>query len=71
MKKFFAKLINKFKGRMGLGEKRFREKAAIESQTEKERLEAEMARRGDKKYVSERVIPDEQEITGPSDTEKV
>jgi len=54
-----------------LGEKRFREKAAIESQTEKERLEAEMARRGDKKYVSERVIPDEQEITGPSDTEKV
>ena len=70
IKKFFAKLV-------GWQEQRANVPQRIhEANGNDHELEAEMARerhaqiiheRGDKKYVSERTIPTEKEVTGPSE----
>ncbi|KKT80993.1 MAG: hypothetical protein A3B99_02505 [Candidatus Yanofskybacteria bacterium RIFCSPHIGHO2_02_FULL_44_12b] len=72
IKKLIVRLVTNFQPRMNLGEKRFHEKSAMESLTEKERYDATMERRVEQrgsKFVSERTTPTEGEIRGPSEKE--
>lgn len=74
IRKLIAKLISRrepgnwnVRLRDNLPERRFLEESAQESRLAEERQRQIMANR-DKKYVSERTIPSESEILGPSDS---
>ena len=67
MKGFFAKLVAWREKETNFAYRTFKEKSAEESRQAEERHEQVMAGR-DKKYVSERTAPAEEEILGPSDS---
>ena len=74
IRKLIAKLISHRESQfnndrlgMDIRAKRFQEESAHESRLAKERQEQIMAGR-DRKYVSERTIPSDEEILGPSDS---
>ena len=70
IKKFIARLVTNFQPRMNLGQKRFQEEANRENQLSKERHKQMMGDR-ERKYVSERTTPIDEEILGPSDSREV
>ena len=75
LKKLLAILVSRketgmslnLRKKMDLSSQRFQEKAAGESRLAKERHDQEMASRS-QKYVSERTVPSDSEILGPSDS---
>lgn len=66
MKRFFAKLVN-WKTREDLSATRFNSDQQDQAKLARERHEQIMETRRDRKYVSERTIPAEGEILGPSE----
>lgn len=70
MKKFFAKLVN-WQAQRGNNAERIHEAdQQDQARLSRERQEQIMHNRGERKYVSERTVPTEQEIEGPSEPEK-
>lgn len=67
MKKLLAKLINWSGQREDFSKSRFRADGEEQAKLARERHEQIMAGR-DKKYVSERTVPTENEILSPSDS---
>lgn len=67
IKRFLTKLVAWREKETNFAARTFKEKSAEESRKAKERQEQIMAGR-EKKYVSERTIPAEEEILGPSDS---
>lgn len=67
IKKFLAKLVNWTEQREDFSKSRFRADGEEQAKLARERHEQIMAER-DRKYVSERTVPAESEILGPSDS---
>ena len=70
MKKFFAKLINWQAQRHNNAERIHSADQQDQARLARERHEQIMESRGERKYVSERTVPTEQEIEGPSESKK-
>ena len=68
IKKFLAKLVAWREKESNFALRTFKEKSAEASRKAEETHQEIMARRG-QKYVSERTIPAEEKILGPSDSE--
>jgi len=67
IKKFLTKLVGWREKEANFSARTFKEKSAEESREAKERHDQIMAGR-EQKYVSERTVPAEGEILGPSDS---
>lgn len=67
MRKFFAKLVS-WKTRENLSATRFSSDQQDQAKLARERQEQIMENREDRKYVSERTIPAEDKILGPSES---
>ena len=70
MKKFFLKLVNWQAQRSNNAERIHEADQQDQARLSRERHEQIMEGRGDRKYVSERMVPTEQEIEGPSESKK-
>ena len=69
IKKFLTKLVNWSEQRENFSASRFRANQGDEAKLAKERHEQIMAER-QRKYVSERTVPAEGEILGPSESKE-
>lgn len=69
IKKLLAKLVNWSEQRENFSASRFRTNQADEAKMARERHEQIMAGR-DREYVSERTLPNEEKILGPSDSKE-
>ena len=67
IKKILAKLANWSEQREDFSKSRFRASQEDQAKLDRERQEQILSGR-DKKYVSERTVPPEEEILGPSDS---
>ena len=68
IKKIFAKLMNFSERRENLAKSAFNADRGEQERLARERHEQIMRERGEHKYVSERTVPTEGEIVGPSES---
>lgn len=68
IKKIFAKLINFSERREDVSKSAFMADSVEQARMARERHEQIMRERGEHKYVSERTVPTEGEIVGPSES---